>query len=161
MKIISILIGFSLLFSCLSFCKGDSLPAGWKYEIVITNPGTKSEGKIGRLFYNGRELAPCFKTVLIGNRSFSYKPGIYLWDFRGYIKNEKTGLKEKTSREKIKKSEIETGWYSAGCNEKKKDTPSSWVWVSRGNIEAFTDPSKLVEFVSEKNLKPILHEEKR
>ncbi|GIW73275.1 MAG: hypothetical protein KatS3mg102_2817 [Planctomycetota bacterium] len=30
----------------------------WRYEISITNPGTRSEGRVGRLFYGGRQLPP-------------------------------------------------------------------------------------------------------
>lgn len=155
MRNIKFTIGFLLLFSCLSFADNGNFTENWKYEIEITNPGTRSEGKEGILLYKQNKVGDYFETVIISGNSFNFKSRMHLWDFAGYIKDKEFSKKEKYSKTKIVNNELEKGWYTGNYNEKKKNTPDSWIWISREELKAFINPEKLEEFVTKNNLKVI------
>ena len=145
-------LAFAVLITsgCSSLGKKESpvpelLPDGWQYEIEITHEGSRSEGSVGRLYYDGNELSPRFDLIAAGRTVFEYIPMVHLWDNSGYretyvIENEAA----ETSTE-ITSDEICTGWYSSDLTRIKKSTPESWVYAESGGKGFRAAPDKLEE----------------
>lgn len=152
--IITAILSFTLLTGCTvtkAIPQGDdhgklsqnSSSAGWKYEIEITKPGTKSEGKLGRLYYKGEEIGSYFRIIVVGNRRYTFEKRRFEWNFGGYREEIEAELPESKSDLRIADAELERGWYTARLDRRRIGTPASWVWVKRGDLEAFVNPEKI------------------
>jgi hypothetical protein len=141
-----------------SACKTDAAgsageqSASWKYEIEITLPGTKSEGRWGHLYYKDKEIPPVFEQMVVDHTLYMYRIREYAWKFGGYEKQEKAESKITGSAQEIAPAEREKGWYRARQDQRKAGTPSTWIWVKRDKLEAFFDPDKLDSFIDRHNL---------
>jgi len=128
----------------------------WTYEIETTLPGTKSEGQWGHLYYNGKEVPPVFELMVVNNILYIFRIRELAWKFGGYEKQATAESKIAESSEKIATAEMEKGWYQATRDQRKTGTPSTWVWIKRGTLEAFIDPEKIDSFINQNNLKPLV-----
>ena len=158
MKKLSIsVICFYLCISCATIL-ADETPTttNWEYEIEITNPGTKSEGKVGYLFYRGKEIKGYFEYIIIENTRYSYHVPVVPWDFNGYRKDEDYIHRERFSNSALSRQDIGKGWYLEGFQQKKRRTPASWVWIKNDRIEAFVDPENIDAFIEAFGLRPLL-----
>ncbi len=54
-------------------------------------------------------------------------------------------INENIIQPNIRVEDIERGWYPGGVNDKRVGTPSTWVWVNKGNDSAWISPSSLDE----------------
>ena len=127
-------------------------PTEWHYGVEVTNSGTRSEGKIGHLFFRDLEIPGIFDEIIIRRTRYEYYQRSHLWDFAGYVKDSEYKNEISFQDEKICDTELKNGWYYAHKDEKKKNTPENWVWVRRENIRAFINPEKIVEFVKKHQL---------
>ncbi|MBN1797104.1 MAG: hypothetical protein JW822_00910 [Spirochaetales bacterium] len=127
----------------------------WEYKIIITNPGTKSEGRLGLLLYKGTDIGGYFETVIIGTYKFFYCISERPWDDAGYFQVGDFTASNTEIEQSIQPAELEKGWYSASYSDRKKNTPAHWVFVTRGDKNLFITPDKLSQLKSELKLQPL------
>ncbi|MDC7227404.1 MAG: hypothetical protein PQJ61_11635 [Spirochaetales bacterium] len=130
------------------------LPYGWSHETEITNPGSRSEGSISRLFFRYTEVPPVFDIIIIDGFVFTYQPMIQLWDASGYIETG-SSIAPASVEDALTRNELKRGWYLSPNDEIKTCTPAEWIWVSAGGIEARISPDYLDDFISFYEFKPI------
>ena len=61
-----------------------------------------------------------------------------------------------SDEQRISKEEFKRGWYLAGLNQRRTETPGDWIWVKRENIEAYLDPRKMYSLISKYKISRIL-----
>ncbi|MFP4385278.1 MAG: hypothetical protein ACLFSE_14635 [Spirochaetia bacterium] len=127
-------------------------PTEWHYVVETTNPGTRSEGKIGHLFFRELEIPGVFDEIIVRNTLYQYYQRSHLWDFAGYVIEKDFSDKVAYGEDSINDSERRTGWYYGRRSQKKQDTPANWVWVRREGVQAFLNPEHIVEFVKKYRL---------
>ncbi|MBN1525399.1 MAG: hypothetical protein JW904_13000 [Spirochaetales bacterium] len=146
----NIILFILLVFSCTSV---ESSPNGqnhvWRYEIEIIAPGTRSEGQIGHLYLNDKEIPAVFDSIIIGETEYIFIMREYLWGFGGYKIVDENRKMVSISSHSVAADELQKGYYPAPFLMKKKDTPLEWVWVKRDTLEAFVNPVILPEFIQE------------
>jgi hypothetical protein len=157
MKRIYTILVLALLFSsCLTLQEEPvRQPAVWQYEIEITDPGTRSEGKIGHLLYNGTEVPFLFDQIFVDGRLYSFHYKTNPWDFGGYQCDDIPVHFHTDMNMKIVENEINQGWYLTENLQKKVLTPEYWIWIKRDTIEAFLDPNRIDSFIQAFDLKVI------
>ena len=64
-----LLLIISTFISCKTFETIETLDLEkhWTYKIEITKPGTGSEGKLGLLYYRGKEIKNYFNSIIIND----------------------------------------------------------------------------------------------
>ncbi len=128
-----------------------SLPSVWEYQVEITMEGSRSEGRIGHLFYMGTEIGPWFDYIIINGTGLEYIPMQNIWDRSGYRKITRnscysivTDISLQHNYE-ITDEELTKGWYEAVADEKHSGTPSEWVQCKSGELYFWADPARLNE----------------
>lgn len=125
-----------------------SSPApGWEYRLVVTGEGTRSEGRIGHLLYDGVDIGSRFGTIIISGTLYRYRERVHPWDSSGYIEDEdafRAFRKEHGIRGLMNKAMRDRGWYTGG--DRKWGTPRSWVYVRSGALDGYCSPGKLAAF---------------
>ena len=128
----------------------------WTYKIEITKPGTGSEGKLGHLYYRGKEIKSYFNSIIINDIEYDYFIRKDIQDFGGHIEDKEHISDISYSGLKIENDDIILGWYFADSSEKRQDTPRNWVWIKRENLKAFINPDKIDSFINNYELMPII-----
>ncbi|MDC7126399.1 MAG: hypothetical protein PQJ46_12580 [Spirochaetales bacterium] len=136
--------------------KEQNLPYGWKYEEETTNEGTRSQGKLFRLYYRYSEIQPVFSKVIINNKIYNYKSMDHPWDSYGYLYNNETIGKPSITEHNITSDDLEKGWYESTFYEQKRGTPSEWVFLGRNDISVWIAPEKIESFTKENDFGEIL-----
>lgn len=122
-------------------------PTEWRYIVETTNPGTRSEGKIGHLFFKELEIPGVFDEIIVGNTLYQYYQRSHLWDFAGYVIKKDFSDTVEYGEERIRDADTINGWYYGRRSQKKQGTPLNWVWVRREGVQAFLNPEHIVQFV--------------
>jgi hypothetical protein len=123
----------------------------WRYKLDTTRPNTEKGGERGRLYYRGRQLPGYFSTIIIGATRYDFAFRTDPSGFGGYAK--KPGYTpSKVVSMRVDPEDLERGWYFAPMDQRRQNTPDSWIWVKRENLEAFVDPDKLYRFVKRYDL---------
>jgi len=130
------------------------LAGGWVYEVVITNAGSRSEGRLGRLVYREDSIGYPFDRVLVGDRLFAFRTKQQMWDDGGYMRQQtEQDLPPEAAASSVTSAELERGWYQAPLSARKQGTPEDWVYVERTSertrpVQAYLDPERLGAFLS-------------
>ena len=152
--LISILLGI-ITISCSSFPQQKNIEI--QHKIVITNKGTRSEGKWGVLTIEGNEVPPVFSKIIVDGQAYDFLIREYAWQKGGYWPIDKS-VDPGFINNYLRKKEIRTGWYKGTLEEYRRGTPSYWIWVNRKDIQNFSywlDPYKLGDFITDFNLNAI------
>ena len=141
--------------SCLSVSYGSKIDV--QHNVVITNKGTRSEGKWGNLLINSNKVPPVFSKIVVAETPYFFIIRNNLWTKGGYWP-----AKEKESIGYIDKSlsveQQEKGWYRGTLLECREGTPDFWIWIHRKDVTNFSywvNPLKLDKFISYFELKAI------
>ena len=119
----------------------------WTQEIEITHEGSRSEGSINRLFYNGNEVPGVFSLIYIGNTIYEYKPMINLCDNSGYLKISENAPPPEVQAVEVTSDEICTGWYESDSNYIKKSTPQNWIYAEKDDLKVRLSPEKIEDLI--------------
>ncbi len=149
-----------LLMILVSGCVGASgtqefSAAIWEYRIETTLTGSRSEGRVGRLYLNGKELHPYFDTMIIDSQLYAWKQRIHLWDFGGYEVTGEVPVPSGGIQKLVSIGDLKNGWYEASYETRRKHTPSQWIWVSTGEVEAWLNPAQIEEFITAYSIRPL------
>jgi len=127
----------------------------WEYRIETTLTGSRSEGRVGRLYLNGEELHPYFESVIIDSQLYAWKQRIHLWDFGGYEVTGEVPVPSGAIQKLVSIGDLKNGWYEASYEARRKYTPSQWIWVSTGEVEAWLNPAQIEEFITAYSIRPL------
>lgn len=116
---------------------------GWSVQIVVNNPGTRSEGRTFSLYYKTMLIPYMFETIYAGGQGFKFKHKIHLWDNAGYVPVD--DVKRELAQNSITATELSQGWYYS--SSWKQNTPPHWCLISRDNVSAVIDPLKINDFL--------------
>jgi len=111
--------------------------SGWSYEVKTNNPGTRSEGKIGVLFYGDYSLEWYYHYIYIPSeeKSFLCQEKAQLWDFGGFRQ-----IENKVFTSESGSSSIAGGWFETKPLSKPNGIPASWIYVERDEMAFWLDP---------------------
>ncbi|HPE35936.1 MAG TPA: hypothetical protein PK625_02215 [Spirochaetales bacterium] len=130
----------------LASCAGSAPRGGdgWEQLVVVTNPGTRSEGKSYFLCYEGAPIPDLFRKLWAGGAWYEYAERTVLWGDEGYVLLE-TG-DEIEAGEEFTAADGERGWYEGAS--RKRDTPGHWFLGVRDHVVAWIDPERLADFTA-------------
>jgi len=131
--------------------EGYHINSSWEYRIEITHAGSRSEGRIGHLLFNGTSINGYFDSVIIGERVFQFVFRDHLWDFGGYREIGNVPL-QKISRAVLQADATCTGWFESGPAKDRSAIPDAWIWVVRDSRSWYLDPGKLKAFIDQFDL---------
>lgn len=131
------------VFACQAEAAGTA--PTWAYRGEITNPGTRSEGFRGLLYFQGRIVPGALGRIVTPLGTFSFNPpeNASPWSHYGWVK---------AAREPVTSSATENGapvssqehWYKGA---KRPGTPGSWVYLPRH--DTWLDPASMEQFARE------------
>ncbi len=136
-----------ILFLITSYSYTDT--DNWKYNIKITNSGTRSQGKRGILLYKNISIGYYFHSILTPIGKYSFTWSRLPWKDKGYNK-----ISNQTSHDFINslvrsnntmKRIINRGYYKGFAKYKK--TPENWIRVMRDGQYFWINPEELVQFI--------------
>jgi hypothetical protein len=125
----------------------DEAPA-WKHDVIVTAPGSKSEGRTGILTYGDQTVLPYFTEVVTPIGHFTYKLRTTRWGDAGWIQHEGDMSHLEKLDEAVTEDELTRGWYSCKFGAMKADTPPSWFWEP--SFKTWIDPAKLDAFIKDR-----------
>jgi hypothetical protein len=150
-----------LILSIAGVCFSASLKRrmNWVYKIKKTNPGTRSEGRIGKLFYKNKRVGYYFKVILTPVGQYRFTWSRYLWGSKGYFKtsgqtSDRLKASEKINVIRLKKI-VKKGYYKG--KSKYKNIPASWIRVKRKGNYYWLNPDKISMFIRIKKLRTLIH----
>lgn len=126
----------------------------WNYELEVTHAGTRSEGELGHLYFEKKEVPWVYDEIIIGNDVYTLKLRVNLWDFGGYFKEDGTAEEVRTISAALSEEDKSRGWYEAFHDGKKAHTPDTWIRVKRDDFSAWVDPARLTDLAESKNFTP-------
>ena len=118
-----------------------------KHEVTYTNKGTKAEGKVGKLKYNGEYIPTIFSYITDSDKSYVFTVNKTIWGEHQYFPM-KERLYVSISEKEISVDELDKGFYLG--NFKLKNTPNSWIKVSWAGESAFIDINRIFDVLKEK-----------
>jgi hypothetical protein len=148
-----------LLIGCQTLVSKEYPAADWQYQIKKDSVGEKRGVPWGYLFYRGRELKSYFNTVVIKQTRYDFTIKTEESEVGGFWINPEHVTPESQSTEGIGEEEFKRGWYLAGLDQKRTDTPDDWIWIRRENIEAYVDPRKMYSLISKYKISQILEDD--
>ncbi|MBN1917828.1 MAG: hypothetical protein JW889_07965 [Verrucomicrobia bacterium] len=119
----------------------------WKYDVIVTDPGTRSEARTGVLTYGDVTILPYFTELVTPIGCFVYSARIFRWGDAGWVEQEHNALDPVDLDEAITAEELDRGWYSCEAGTSKPGTPEHWFWTPTFNLRV--DPAKLDAFVAD------------
>lgn len=129
---------------------------GWAHEIRERTRRDALEEKTGTLFYRRGAVTPYFSTLVIGETRYRYVYPTEDDPFRGYrAEPEPVAVETDQDLEALEGRSRRRGYYLADLKERKPGTPDDWVWVQRGNIQAWVRPGMLEDLADRHALHPI------
>lgn len=124
---------------------GPSAPA-WAYELGVTNPGTRSEGRVGILLFDGDPIGLDFSYIYIPSLDAAYEhvERERLWDFLGY---RPAARREYRACPRIGEDAIARGWLRVLAEARPEGLPSSWVYGEFLGTAFWLDPRRIDELI--------------
>ncbi len=127
----------------------------WTYREIVTNPGTRSEGRVGYLHLGDEALQGYFDEIVIDDRRYVWHVRINLWDSGGYIPADGPIQPDPPENEpSVTPPMLDRGWYAASYGERRRGTPASWVWVRRDDLAGYIDPSRIGAIAGQLQIEP-------
>lgn len=139
-------------------------PTGsWKHTTTSRwVPDHEAYREVGALAYRGRDITAYFSTVVIGERRYDYSIRRDPLSFEGYREAEgfapahaAAPAGAAAAGAAASPEDIRRGWYFAPLGERRGETPASWIWVKRENLESYLDPNRLEPLARRYELLPI------
>ena len=147
----------------------------WVYTVRSGARRASEDLLYGELRYRGSVLPSYFSSVVIGTSRFNYSIRTPVEPFRGYRRDLDFELPadaaeytdaaeyadaaepgpENDTVDLFTRRDRNRGWYFGALHQRRRETPSWWIWVRRENLEAFLDPNRIEEFVRRYHLEPI------
>lgn len=146
---IAVLIGLSSLFvyarSLSDFGRSQKdyqIRSGdWIYRVRFTNPGTRSEGMHGTLFYKNNRFINRFHSIWIPLGRFDFWQGKHLWGNHGWVRSSKIPVKKAAQHTAmITTAALKQGWYRG--QKPRKGTPPDWIRVKRDKSWWWVKPAR-------------------
>jgi len=143
---------FATLIACLlaglvsTLAWSEEQPA-WKHDVIVSNPGTRSEGHTGVLTYGDHAILPYFSQLDTPVGRFLYINRRFRWGDAGWVKQEGDVPAPDKLDEAIAPEELERGWYTCEAGKTKPGTPEHWFWTPTFNT--WIDPAKIDAYVQD------------
>jgi hypothetical protein len=156
LKAAGVVLAMLFLLGCQTLVSKEYPGVDWQYHIKTDNVGENRGIKWGYLFYKGRELKSYFNIVVIRETRYDFTIKTEESEAGGFWINAKHVTPLLSDDQRISKEEFKRGWYLAGLNQRRADTPGDWIWVKRENIEAYMDPRRMYSLISKYKFSRIL-----
>lgn len=118
-----------------------------RYEVIISNSGTRSEGLSGKLFIGNYEVPGIFDSVEAYGILYTYTPLAQTWQWYGFTPQKVETIREKTD---LLWNEIDNqkGWYEGTNSLPKNRMPVDWIFIKKGPSGVWIAPDKLASYVA-------------
>lgn len=128
----------------------------WEYTVTESRRLGREPLVTGALRFRERTIPSYFSTIVVGSRRFEYVIRSDAEPFRGYrLDEEWNGDPPEPDGDPVGRTERNRGWYFAGHEELRPETPEGWIWIRRENLEAWVDPTAIETFAQRHNLAAI------
>lgn len=120
-----------------------------RYEISVTNQGTRSEGFNGKIIIAGTEAPDAFAFIEAYGVRYVNVPFTQTWKWHGYTPDvqvaEQAPIAGKPAG-RFEDADSERGWYAARVEDMKPGTPASWIFAGSSSEGAWIDPSHFADY---------------
>jgi hypothetical protein len=120
-----------------------------RYEIAVSNPGTRSEGFSGKVFIAGAEAPDSFAFVEAYGVRYVNVPFTQTWKWHGYtpdIQPTDQTPNEGKAAGRFADADATRGWYEARVDDMKEGTPATWIFAGSSSEGAWIDPIRFAEY---------------
>ena len=124
-----------------------------RYEISVSNPGTRSEGFSGKVFIAGTEAPDTFAFIEAYGVRYVNVPFTQTWKWHGYTPDiqpaEQTPNESKVTG-RFDDADTTRGWYEARVDDMKPGTPATWIFAGSSSSGAWIDPLRFADYCAPK-----------
>ncbi len=120
-----------------------------RYEISVSNPGTRSEGFSGKVFIAGTEAPDTFAFIEAYGVRYVNVPFTQTWKWHGYtpdIQSDDQSSADSRATGRFEDEDITRGWYDARVDDMKAGTPATWIFAGSSSSGAWIDPLRFADY---------------
>ncbi len=120
-----------------------------RYEISVSNPGTRSEGFSGKIFIAGAEAPDSFAFIEAYGVRYVNVPFTQTWKWHGYTPDVQPADQtpsEGKSAGRFEDADAARGWYESRVDDMKEGTPASWIFAGSASAGAWIDPPRFADY---------------